>query len=182
MKTGSVDRMSPRRSLKAPIVLVFLLAAACSSNDNPIPGDAGGDSARIDVGLDVGSGIDLGSGIDVGTSIDVGSGIDAHADIGGQDVGAGTDLASGTKTVGQHCSDKSECKAGLECVKGQYTSQHCDALCKNSQDCNTAAPGSVGNCIPAAGLGNICMYLCGVLANGAPCPGDLVCVANAVCR
>ncbi|MFW5740831.1 MAG: hypothetical protein ACOC1F_10750 [Myxococcota bacterium] len=87
-----------------------------------------------------------------------------------------------TKGPGEHCSGKAECLGDAECVEGENTSAYCAPLCTTNEDCTAAAPGHVGQCIEAGGMFNFCMFFCGMMANGAPCPGDLVCEANTICR
>ncbi len=86
-----------------------------------------------------------------------------------------------SKGPGEHCTGSDECLDDAECVEGQYTAAYCAPLCTTNDDCSVASPGSVGQCANA-GAFSFCMFFCGIMANGAPCPGDMVCEGNAVCR
>ena len=87
-----------------------------------------------------------------------------------------------TKGPGEHCVGAAECVGEAECVEGENTSAYCAPLCSTNEDCAAAAPGHVGQCINASGMFSFCMFFCGMMAGGAPCPGDLVCEANSICR
>lgn len=86
-----------------------------------------------------------------------------------------------TKGPGEHCTGSAECLDDAECVEGEYTKAYCAPLCQTNEDCSKAAPGSSGQCTDATTF-KFCMFFCGMMANGATCPGDMVCEGNAVCR
>lgn len=79
-----------------------------------------------------------------------------------------------SKNTGQSCATELECLHGAACISGEHTSAYCSPPCQNDEDCKTGAPEAVGSCKQASGL-TFCIYLCGIMANGAACPGDLTC-------
>lgn len=85
-----------------------------------------------------------------------------------------------TKGPGETCGETAEC-IDAECVEGENTGPYCAPYCTSDADCSTAAPGSVGTCAASGSL-QFCMYFCGMMAGGAPCPGDMWCEGNAICR
>jgi hypothetical protein len=53
---------------------------------------------------------------------------------------------------------------------------HCALLCQTDADC--AGPDGLwqGTCANAGGLSwNFCIWMCGMMAQGKGCPGDLTC-------
>lgn len=91
----------------------------------------------------------------------------------------GSDLVP-TKTTGESCTTALECLNGAACVSGEHTAPYCSPPCTTDDDCKVGAPDAVGTCNAAGGL-TFCIYMCGFMANGADCPGDMTCEV-AVCR
>jgi hypothetical protein len=86
-----------------------------------------------------------------------------------------------TKGPGQSCSGGAECLSG-QCVEGENTPPHCALVCQTDADC--AGPDGLwqGTCVGAGGLSwKFCLWLCGMMAEGKGCPGDLTCQV-AVCQ
>ncbi len=94
------------------------------------------------------------------------------------------DLAlPGTKKMGEHCVEDEECEGDAICAEGEYTSAHCSPVCTDNTPCIDEAANVKGTCTPVGGFeGNICLFFCGFMADGADCPGDLICVGGAACR
>ena len=138
---------------------------ACGSDD---AGPAGDDAAGR-----VGS---AAAQADLSTPVDAPATVDAGPDLSPDLVPAGS------KGVGEHCTDGIECADEMICASGEYTSAHCTPVCDSTEQCNAAAPPARGQCVPVGGFdGNICLWFCGMLAEGADCPGDLSCEV-AACR
>lgn len=87
-----------------------------------------------------------------------------------------------TKEVGEACTGPAECLSG-ECIEGQATRAHCAGKCVTDADCKGPEGNWSGTCTAGAGLTyNFCIYMCGMMASGAVCPGDLECVGMSVCQ
>jgi hypothetical protein len=85
-----------------------------------------------------------------------------------------------TKNTGESCTTALECLNDAACVSGEHTAPYCSPPCTKDEDCKVGAPDAVGTCNAAGGL-TFCIYMCGFMANGAACPGDMTCEV-AVCR
>jgi hypothetical protein len=91
-----------------------------------------------------------------------------------------TTIAS--KEVGEACTGPAECLSG-ECIEGQATRAHCAGKCVTNDDCKGPEGKWSGTCTAGGGLSyNFCIYMCGMMASGAVCPGDLECVGMSVCQ
>lgn len=87
-----------------------------------------------------------------------------------------------TKGPGEACTGGAECLSG-DCVEGQSTRAHCALKCTSDDEC--AGPHGLwkGTCVTAGGLPyNFCIWMCGMMAAGAICPGELACVGMSVCQ
>lgn len=87
-----------------------------------------------------------------------------------------------TKGPGESCNGGAECLSG-ECIEGENTRAHCALKCASDGDC--AGPQGLwkGTCVAAGGLPyQFCIWMCGIMASGATCPGDLQCVGMSVCQ
>jgi len=86
-----------------------------------------------------------------------------------------------TKGPGESCTGGAECLSG-QCVEGENTPPHCALICQSDADC--AGPDGLwqGTCVGAGGLSwKFCLWMCGMMAQGKGCPGDLTCQV-AVCQ
>ncbi|HOU54862.1 MAG TPA: hypothetical protein PLQ97_13120 [Myxococcota bacterium] len=87
-----------------------------------------------------------------------------------------------TKGPGESCRGGAECLSG-ECIEGENTRAHCALKCSSDGDCAGPNGQWKGTCVSAAGLDyNFCIWMCGMMASGASCPGDLQCVGMSVCQ
>ena len=153
--------------MMAAVLSLVVFAPACGSDDTSGGADA---APRIDPTARA----DMMAAADAALPVDAGA-------VPQPDLAP--DLApAGSKGVGEHCTDGKECADEMICASGEYTSAHCTPRCDSTEQCNAAAPPAKGQCVPVGGFdGNICLWFCGMLADGADCPGDLSCEV-AACR